>query len=64
MPRKKITHLTPEQDAVLPVVRDEWLTIGWSTGDPDKARAVMSGGIAGQKTRITALLSVVPRISA
>ena len=35
----RITSLTPEQEALLPLVRDEWLAIGLSTGAPDKPRA-------------------------
>ena len=36
---KKIEKLTPEQEAYLPIFRDEWLKIGLSTERVDKARA-------------------------
>lgn len=35
---KKLEKLTPEQEAMLPQIRDEWLAIGLATGPVDRAR--------------------------
>ena len=39
MTAKKLTRLTREQEALLPVIRDKWLRIGLQTGHGDVARA-------------------------
>ena len=36
---QKLTRLTPEQEALLPVVRDEWIAHGLSTAPADRAAA-------------------------
>ena len=35
----RITRLTPEQETLLPAIRDKWLTIGLSIGAPNKQAA-------------------------
>lgn len=35
----QITHLTPEQEAYLPIFRDKWLALGRSTEPSDRARS-------------------------
>lgn len=35
-PRKKITALTPEQEALMPVIRDKWIALGLSTAPADR----------------------------
>ena len=37
---RRIDRLTPEQEAMLPVVRDEWLAHGLATGPADREEAV------------------------
>src|SRR3990172_6166118 len=35
----RLDKLTPDQEALLPVIRDEWLAVGLSTERADRARA-------------------------
>lgn len=35
----KITQLTPEQEAMIPVIRDKWIEIGLRTGPADRMKA-------------------------
>ena len=36
---EKIEQLTPEEEALIPIVRDEWLKIGLATGPADREAA-------------------------
>jgi len=51
---KRLEHLTPEQEALLPVVRDEWLAVGLSTERADRPAAEAAARLAYEKAGLDA----------
>jgi len=47
--RKRLDHLTPEQEALLPAIRDEWVAHGLSTAPADRPAAETAARLAYEK---------------